>query len=218
MTGARRITTSGVALGALAALGAGCGSTEHEGFDGRVSRAALLTPAGEHSTLDLRPGLATDLAVAPIAPARAAPAGGVVLPIAGGSVAPGSIAGRIEHRGGLRLRRRGGGPAVVIRHIVIDTRADVVRGRVGGHTLPLVRLRPQEVRSKPPDAGTIRTWGIHASVTPQLARLLNHRAGTRAVHAGERAGTVAIRLALRSHEAKRVTGRLVPSTRGQSSG
>jgi hypothetical protein len=97
---------------------------------------------------------------------------------------------------------------------VIDTRADVVRGVVRGHELTLMRLRPQEVRSKPPDAGTIRTWGIHASVTPQLARLLARRTGAHAVQAGQRAGTIAIRLALRSHEAKRAHGRILPSTRG----
>jgi len=193
----------------------GCGSASHEGFDGRVSRAALLTPAGERSVLDLRPGLGSDLAVTPIAPARAAATGGVVLPIAGGSVAQGSIAGRIEHRGGLRISQRGGGgPGVTIRHVVIDTRAGVVRGRIAGAEVTLFRLRPEEVRSKPPDAGTIRAWGIHASVTPRLARLLDHRAGARDVRAGERAGTLAIRLALRSHEADRAHGRIVPSAGG----
>ena len=70
--------------------------------------SAKVTLAGGSTTLKLAAGTAKALqangvSVAPLTSARVR-GGGVAFPITGGSIAPASGAGRIDHSGGLALR------------------------------------------------------------------------------------------------------------------
>ncbi len=149
--------------------------------------------AGGQTTLRLDPGTARALAAAgvQVTPTGAARARGAAIrfPVSGGSADPGTLAGRVAHRGGLRLRA--GGRSVVLRAPVyrIGERSTLTL-RAGATRLPVARLDTGDARLHERDALRTGVARVAATLTRPAARALNRAFGTSLFRAGLRLGTV----------------------------
>jgi hypothetical protein len=156
--------------------------------------------AGGQTTLRLDPGTAGALTGAGVrlTPTGAARVrgGGVRFPVSGGSADPGTLAGRVTHRGGLRLRA--GGRSVVLRAPVyrIGERS-TLSARVGGARLTVAVLGTDDARLH--ERGPVRTGvgGVTATLTAPAARALNRAFGVSLFRRGLALGTVGSELRFR---------------------
>ncbi len=171
-------------------------TTEATTTDAGTTMAAgeELTLTGENTTLVLEPATATVLTglgveVTPIAPATAQ-GDGIAFPITGGTVASDTLAGSIEHSGGLRFAV--GGTNVDVTDFVVDTTAGTLTATTGGAELPLLSLDLSGLeRSMEGDA--IVASGIKATLAAEAATALNEAFDVTAFTAGLPIGTVTVR-------------------------
>jgi hypothetical protein len=184
------------ALVAALALGvAACGDDDDAGVEGTTTAApATLTLTGEGTTLALDEDTAgvltqNDISVAPIAPA-AAGAGGITFPITGGEVDAETLAGTIEHSGGLRFSA--GGTDLDLTDFVIDTAAGTLTATAGGAQVPILDVDLTGLQ-RGEDAGTIVLEGITVSLGAEGAAALNDTFGVSLFEAGIPIGDVTVR-------------------------
>ncbi len=126
-----------------------------------------------------------------VAPTGAATTQGrhVRFPIGGGSIGPASAAGRIAHRGGLRLSA--GGRRIVLKHYVVRVgRKITLSARVGGSRVTILNLtgKPKVSRS---GFGT-NVSGLTAKLNRTAARALNATFGVKAFKRGIPLGKVRV--------------------------
>ena len=153
-----------------------------------------LTLTGEDTTLVLDTSTATVLTglgvkVAPIGPATSAN-GGIAFPITGGSVASDTLAGTIEHSGGLRFSA--GGTNVDVTDFVVDTTAGSLTATAGYAQLPLLGLDLTGLE-RSMEGDTIVASGIKATLAEEAATALNTAFKVDAFQAGLPIGTVTVR-------------------------
>ena len=139
-----------VAALAIALVAVACGDDDDENGGGSANTTQEETMAesqplelnGETTTLVLDPGTAkvltdNEVKVAPVD--RAAPDGdGIGFPITGGTVNSESLAGTIDHSGGLRFSA--GGTNLEVTDFVVDTEAGTLTATAGGGQVPLLTL------------------------------------------------------------------------------
>jgi len=139
-----------------------------------------------------------------VRPTGAAEARGtrVTFPISGGAIDPATAAGRIEHRGGLRLA--GGGRSITLRDYTVRVGRSIrLSARVGGARVPVLTLtgRPRVTR----DGFATTVSGLTARLTAPAAAALNRTFGVHAFAEGAVLGRV--RVAAQAAEAEwRATG------------
>ncbi len=158
--------------------------------------SAKVTLVGGATTLKLAPATAKALqsngvSVAPLTPARAR-GGGVAFPITGGSIAPATGAGRIDHGGGLALRA--GDTRVALRsfRVHVGARRAILTARVGGGRLTALTLSLRNAKVLRNGIGTtIR--GVRALLSGQAARALNAAFDTSLFARGLPIGSVTVR-------------------------
>jgi hypothetical protein len=184
------------ALVAALALGlAACGDDDDASADGTTTAApATLTLTGEGTTLALDEDTAqvltqNDIQVAPIAPATAG-AGGITFPITGGQVDAETLAGTIEHSGGLRFSA--GGTDLDLTDFVIDTAAGTLTATAGGADVPILDVDLTGLQ-RSEDAGTIVLEGITVALGAEGAAALNDTFGVSLFEAGIPIGDVTVR-------------------------
>jgi len=203
MTSLRRITTAGLACGALAALGAGCGDDDQAsaGAEADGTKTATTLPAHRTIQLDgrrstLEPTLYTTstsrdpVAIEPIAPARS-DAGAIVLPVDGGQVDAVTGAGSIEHEGGFRIT--GGRKAVVVKDVFVDTRTGDVFGLLNGSRTKVLRMDLADLDPVRQD-GRLVTGEIDLRLAEPMARTLNEAFGVKTFRGGTPFGDIQTRL------------------------
>ena len=190
----RRTAPIAVALVALAAGLVACGS-DGGSSDSSASTAApqKLDLTGKYTTLVLDPATAmvlTDnkVSVTPIAPATAR-GDGIAFPITGGSVDPETLAGTIDHSGGLDFEA--GGTQVKLTDFVVDTTDGTLTSTAGGAELPTLSLDLSGLK-KSTSGGVIVASGIKASLTAQAAKALNDAFGVSLFSKGLAIGTVTV--------------------------
>jgi hypothetical protein len=170
--------------------------TETTATDGGTTAAEgeELTLTGEDTTLVLDATTATVLTglgveVSPIAPATAAN-DGIAFPITGGTVASDTLAGTIEHSGGLRFSA--GGTTVDVTDFVVDTTAGTLTATVGEGQVPLLALDLSGLE-RSMEGDVIVASGIDATLAGEAATALNEAFGVEAFTEGLAIGTVTVR-------------------------
>ena len=162
------MTSLALALGAL-----GCGDDEDEGSSAPEG-SKELTLNGEKSVLTLDEGVVAVLQqkkvqVVPVKPAGADPAG-VQFPITGGTVNSETLAGSIEHSGGLRFRI--GRETLVVRDFVADTESGILTATAGAAEIPLLTLDFAGLK-KSTEGGAIVASRIGVALTLDAANAMN---------------------------------------------
>lgn len=181
---------------ALAVGVAACGEDEDEGSGGTATTTAesmMLSLTGEETVLVLDPGTADVLTenkvtVEPVAPAR--PSGdGIGFPITGGAVGSESLAGTIDHSGGLVFSA--GGTEVEVTDFVIDTEAGTLTATTGGAELPLLNVDLSGLE-RSDEGGAIVLEGITTTLTADAAAALNDAFGVKLFEEGLTIGDVTV--------------------------
>jgi hypothetical protein len=171
-----------VATLALALVAVACGDDDDENSGGSadttqeeaMAESQPLELNGETTTLVLDSGTAkvltdNEVKVAPVD--RAAPDGdGIGFPITGGTVDSESLAGTIDHSGGLRFSA--GGTNLEVTDFVVDTEAGTLTATAGGGQVPLLSLDLAGLERSMED-GSIVASGITAALTAEAAQALN---------------------------------------------
>ena len=172
-----------VAAMALALFSVACGDDDEDeggGSAGTTTQEETMAESqplelnGEMTTLVLDAGTAKVLTdnkvkVAPVDPA--APDGdGIGFPITGGTVDSESLAGTIDHSGGLRFSA--GGTNLEVTDFVVDTEAGTLTATAGGADIPLLTLDLSGLE-RSMDGQAIVASGITAALTADAAKALN---------------------------------------------
>lgn len=191
-----------VAAGALAFGAAACGGDDDDDAAGdsveatMPEEAGVVSLAGEETVLVLDPSTAevlseNDVAVEPIEPA--APSGdGIGFPITGGQVDAESLAGTIDHSGGLRFSA--GDTEVELTDFVVDTNAGTLTATAGDAELRTLSLDLDRL-NRSMDGDVIVASGIAASLTGDAANALNDAFGVDLFERGLPIGDVTVRAA-----------------------
>lgn len=161
---------------------------------GAPAASADVSLSGGSTTLKLSKPTAKALKslgvkVAPTGRARVTPAG-VRFPITGGRIDPATAAGRIDHRGGLRLSARG--TRVVLKDYRVSVGKKItLSAKVGGARVGILRLtgKPKVTRS----GFDTNVRGLKAELTRPAVKALNAAFGVKAFEKGLRLGKVAVR-------------------------
>lgn len=186
------------ALVAALALGlVACGGDDDDDAATPATTAeapASLTLTGEGTTLALDSGTAEVLAdnmveVAPIDPATAGD-DGITFPITGGTVESESLAGTIEHSGGLVFTA--GGTELELTDFVIDTAAGTLSATAGGAQVPILDVDLTGLE-RSDDMGTIVLEGITVTLSADGAAALNDTFGVTLFEEGLAIGDVTVR-------------------------
>ena len=194
----RRILRLPLAVALVAALSLGvvaCGDDDDEtAAPATTAETTTLTLTGESTTLALDPATATvltdnDIAVAPIAPATAGDAG-ISFPITGGQVDAQTLAGTIEHSGGLRFSA--GGTDLDLTDFVIDTSAQTLTATAGGAQVPILGVNLSGLQ-RSDEEGAIVLTGITVSLSAEGAAALNDTFGVSLFTEGLSIGDVTVR-------------------------
>jgi hypothetical protein len=156
---------------ALVLGGLACGDDDDEG--GGSSKE--LTLNGENTVLTLDAGVvsvlqAKKVKVVPIEPAGPGGPAGVQFPITGGKVNSETLAGSIEHSGGLRFSI--GRKTLEVTDFVADTEAGVLSATAGAAEIPLLTLDFAGLK-KSTKGGAIVASGIGVALTPAAASAMN---------------------------------------------
>lgn len=183
-------------LVAVLALGlVACGDDDDETAEPATTAApTTLTLTGESTTLALDADTAAVLAdnsveVAPIDPATAGD-DGIAFPITGGTVEAESLAGTIEHSGGLVFTA--GGTELELTDFVIDTTTGTLSATAGGAQVPILGVDLSGLE-RSDDMGTIVLEGITVSLSADGAAALNDTFGVTLFEEGLAIGDVTVR-------------------------
>ncbi len=182
------------ALAAMALLVAACGDDDSETTTDGTAGAQTLTLNGEDTVLALDSGTAkvlkqNDVAVAPIDPASAGD-DGIAFPITGGEVDSESLAGTIDHSGGLTFSA--GGTDVALTDFVIDTAAGTLSASTadGGDLVVLDVDLAGLQRSD--EGGAIVLTGITTTLSDDAAGALNDAFSVKLFEGGLAIGDVTV--------------------------
>ena len=169
-----RLTTVISAVGVLALTIAACGGDDATSTESEATQ--MLSLNGEQTVLVLDPGTAKVLAenkvkVAPVDPASAGDEG-IAFPITGGEVDSETLAGTIDHSGGLEFSA--GKTNVALTDFVVDTAAGTLTATTpDGAKLVTLDLDLAGLDRAEEEDGTIVASGIVASLTKDAAAALN---------------------------------------------
>ncbi len=175
MTKIIRLTTVIGAVGVLAVVVAACGSDDETSATSAES-AQTLNLNGEQTVLALDAGTAKVLTdnkvdVAPVDPATAGD-DGIAFPITGGEVDSETLAGTIDHSGGLEFSA--GNTSVALTDFVVDTTAGTLTATTpDGTELVTLDLDLTGLERTDQDDGTIVASGIVATLSKDGAAALN---------------------------------------------
>jgi hypothetical protein len=159
-----------VASLAIALAAVACGDDDEGGGSSKE-----LTLNGENTVLTLDEGVVSALQakkvkVVPIEPAGPGGPAGVRFPITGGKVNSETLAGSIEHSGGLRFSI--GRETLEVTDFVADTEAGVLSATAGAAEIPLLTLDFADLK-KSTKGGSIVASGIGVALTPAAASAMN---------------------------------------------
>jgi len=178
---ATRRRLSAAPLLVVAALGVGaCGSSSSSSTTSSTPATTSTAPAaaqivGKSTSVVLNPATAqilkaSGITVSPIAPATAKK-GLLVFPESGGQIVVATLAGTIQHTGGLTLSH--GGKSVQLTNFVVNTTTKQITATVGGQSVPIFNLNLASVKRASGPNGTVLASNIALTLTPQAATVLS---------------------------------------------
>jgi hypothetical protein len=183
---------------ALALFVAACGDDDDDetATNGTTMEetAETLSLTGEETILVLDEGTAKVLTdngveVSPVKPADAS-GDGIGFPITAGEVDSESLAGTIDHSGGLSFSADG--TEVELTDFIVDTEAGTLTSTVGGDSLETLSLDLDGLE-RSDENGVIVAEGINASLTADAADALNDAFGVELFERGLAIGEVTVR-------------------------
>ena len=196
---------------ALVALGiAACGSSKKTTTGTTATGAATTGTAatstagstalvGKQTSVALNPAISILFRENQIVATAVAPATyhhTLLWPVSGGHVAIATVAGTIDHTGGIRLSHAG--KSVEVTRFLVDTSTDQVTALVGGQRMPIFAINTSEAKHQTGTGGTILESGLKFTLTEQGASALNGGLGVSAFKAGQIFGTATLTLAVKT--------------------
>jgi len=147
--------------------------------------SAHATVIGKSTTVIVNPAISAALNHAGITVSAVAPATAKTslrFPVSGGQIVVATLAGTVDHSGGLTFKRSG--KSVTLSNFVINTKTKKLTATVGGQSMPIFNLnhaRPKHV-SRP--HGIVVASNIKLTVTSQAATALNSDLGVSTFRTG----------------------------------
>ncbi len=189
-----RLTAVLAAVAALALVVAACGDDDDDTTTDETAAAETLTLNGEDTVLALKKKTANVLAdnnveVAPIDPASAGD-DGISFPITGGELEAESLAGTIDHSGGLTFSS--GGTDVELTDFVIDTAAGTLTATTADGADLIVLDVDLSGLEQSDDGGAIVLTGITTTLSADAADALNEAFGVNLFEEGLAIGDVTV--------------------------
>ena len=181
-------------LAALALVFAACGDDDSEETTTEEAAASeTLTLNGEQTVLALDSGTAevltdNEITVGPIDPATAGD-DGIAFPITGGAVDSETLAGTIDHSGGLVFEA--GGTEVEVTDFVVDTAAGTLTATAGGADLLLLDVDLSGLERTDTDSA-VELTGITTTLSDDGAAALNDAYSVELFEGGLAIGDVSI--------------------------
>jgi len=170
------------ALLATALVVAACGSSSSSTTSSSTaSTAATSTTAaapvavvGRNTSVVLNPATGAALkqagiTVTPVAPAKAKTA--LVFPVTGGHVVVTSLAGTIQHSGGLTFSHAGN--SVTLTGFIVNTETKQLTATAGGQSVPVFDLNLASIKRASGPNGSVLASNIGLNLTEQAASALN---------------------------------------------
>ncbi len=193
----KRFVVAPVAAVGLAFGVAACGSDDEKNettAEQTTAAAAPVALAGKDTTLVLNPATGKVLetnkvTVAPVGPATAS-ADGIAFPITAGSLNTESLAGTVDHSGGLKFSA--GGKELVVTDFKVDTVNKTLVAQAGGKDIPLLNLNLDAVKKASGPNGEIVVRGVSTTLTKEAADALNTTFGVTIFKEGIPMGDVTI--------------------------
>jgi hypothetical protein len=118
---------------------------------------------------------AVGIEVAPVRPARDG-AGGIVLPVTGGTIDPAQLGGSVEHQGGLRLTA--GNQAIEVTDLMLGLSDGRLTGQIQGTTVPIADIRSADALVASSD-GAVTVDGLAATLSTQMLDAVSGQLGVR---------------------------------------
>jgi hypothetical protein len=155
--------------------------------------SARATVIGKSTDVVVNPAVSAalrhaDITVTAVAPATAETT--LLFPVSGGQIVIATLAGTIDHTGGLTFRH--GGRSVTLTSFVINTNTRRLTATVSGVSLPIFDLNLASSRHA---SGTVLASNIKLTVTSQAATALNSELGVSTFKAGMHFGIAALTVA-----------------------
>jgi len=148
-------------------------------------RSARATVIGKSTDVVVNPAISAALKQAGITVAAIAPATArttLLFPVSGGQIVVTTLAGTIDHTGGLTYRHSG--KSVTLTNFVINTITKRLTATVGGQSKPIFDLNLAPPRRVSGPRSKVVASTIELSITPQAATALNSSLGVSTFRAG----------------------------------
>jgi len=158
--------------------------------------SARATVIGKRTDVVVNPAVSAALKHAGITVTAVAPATAkttLVFPVSGGQVVRATLAGTVDHTGGLTFSHSG--KNVTLTNFVINTNAKRLTATVGGQSMPIFDLNRASPKRASGPHGTVVASKIKLTVTSQAATALNSGLGVSAFKAGRNFGIATLTVA-----------------------
>jgi hypothetical protein len=157
--------------------------------------SAQATVIGENTEFVVNPAVEgalkhAGITVTPVAPATAKRT--LLFPVSGGQIVVATLAGTVDHTGGLTFSHSG--KSVTLTSFVINTNTKQLTATVGGQSLPVFDLNLASPKRVGPH-GTVVARNIKLTVTSQAAAALNSGLGVSTFKAGMKFGIATLTVA-----------------------
>jgi hypothetical protein len=193
------------ALLATTLLVAACGSSSSSTTSSSTASTAATSTAaaapvgvvGKSTSVVLNPATAAalkqaEITVTPVAPATAKTV--LVFPVTGGHVVVTSLAGTIDHSGGLTFSHAG--KSVTLTSFIVNTETKQLTATAGGQSLPVFDLSLASIKRASGPNGTVIASNIGLNLTEQAASALNCGLGVSTFKAGLNFGIATLTVAV----------------------
>jgi hypothetical protein len=155
--------------------------------------SARATVIGKSTDVVVNPAVSAalrhaDITVTAVAPATAETS--LLFPVSGGQIVIATLAGTIDHTGGLTFRH--GGKSVTLTSFVINTNTRRLTATVSGVSVPVFDLNLASSRHAGLRQDTVVASNIKLTVTSQAATVLNRDLGVSAFKARMKFGIAAL--------------------------
>jgi hypothetical protein len=181
----------------------GSSTAATSGSSSSSSKSATITYApgkatvvGKSSDIVVNPAVSAALKQGHITVTAVAPATAhttLRFPVSGGQVVLATLAGTIDHTGGVIFSHSG--KRVTLTNLVIKTKAKHLTATVGAQSMPIFDLSFASLQRTRGPHGTLVESNIKLTVTPRAAAALNSGLGVSTFRAGQNFGIATLTLA-----------------------
>ena len=159
-------------------------------------RPARATVIGKSTHVVVNPGVSAALKHAGITVTAVAPAtakAALHFPVSGGQIVVPTLAGTVDHTGGLTFSHSG--KSVALTDLVINTKTKQLTATVSGHPMPIFALNLASPKRPRGPHGPVVESNIKLTVTPQATTALNSGLGMSTFKAGMNFGVATLTIA-----------------------